>query len=79
MGLTTSPLIDNQCFVASKALAFLNVVSWRFLQTERDGQDKKPERLRGETDCVSLVQYGKKNLLLPEVLELLSFLNCGSH
>ena len=37
-----------------------------FLQTERDGQDEEPERLRGETDCVRLVQYGKKDLLQPK-------------
>lgn len=33
-----------------------------FLQTERDGQDKDSERLWGETDSVSLVQYGKKDI-----------------
>lgn len=56
----------------------------RFLQTERDGQDKRPERLRGEADCVSLVQYGKK---LPETVtpvschqcRLVSDFKCGTH
>lgn len=33
-----------------------------FFLTERDGQDKVSERLRGEADCICMVQYGKKGL-----------------
>lgn len=29
-------------------------------KTERNGQNEEPERSRGETDCFSLVQYGKR-------------------
>lgn len=41
-----------------KTEADRHVVVERF-QTERDGQDEDPERLRGEADRVGLVQHGE--------------------
>ena len=69
--MLTGQLIDGRSQEKSKPVTKLKYrflsffVSLFFLQTEGDGQDKDPERLRGETDCFSLVQYGKKDFTQP--------------
>ena len=45
--------LENSCKTEMFSVVF---------QTERNGQNKEPERSRGETYRFSLVQYGKTNL-----------------